>query len=178
MKDLLVEIPWKELPKSFQDAISIARCLQFKYLWIDSICIIQNDPLNWKTVSLKMAEICSEAYLTIAVTGASSSTSGCLFTRWHETNFGVKISHDVGRSHSDLISASHGIKTRYSFKAHKQMMGDLYPPVGVHHSGGERGPFKSDCCPIGFSIFMERRCCGSAGKTGNVNVDIWPGASK
>lgn len=57
IKDLLLEIPWKKLPKTFQDAISITRSLKINYLWIDSLCIIQDDPLDWKIESVKMAEI-------------------------------------------------------------------------------------------------------------------------
>ena len=32
-----------ELPKTFQDAICITRELGVKYLWIDSLCICQDD---------------------------------------------------------------------------------------------------------------------------------------
>ncbi|KAJ5087745.1 HET-domain-containing protein [Penicillium angulare] len=32
-----------ELPKTFQDAIKIARLLHVRYLWIDSLCVIQDD---------------------------------------------------------------------------------------------------------------------------------------
>jgi hypothetical protein len=37
-------IKWSELPPTFQDAIIITKTLGFKYLWIDSLCIIQNSP--------------------------------------------------------------------------------------------------------------------------------------
>jgi hypothetical protein len=36
-------IGWDTLPKTFQDAINITRMLGIRYLWIDSLCIIQND---------------------------------------------------------------------------------------------------------------------------------------
>lgn len=36
-------IPWSGLPKAFQDAICITRSLGLRYLWIDSLCIAQND---------------------------------------------------------------------------------------------------------------------------------------
>lgn len=34
-------IVWSELPKTFQDAISVTHQLGFRYIWIDSLCIIQ-----------------------------------------------------------------------------------------------------------------------------------------
>jgi len=35
-------IPFLEPPKTLQDAMIIARCLGFRYIWIDSLCIIHN----------------------------------------------------------------------------------------------------------------------------------------
>ena len=36
-------ISFAELPKTFQDAIVVSRALRVQYLWIDSLCIIQDD---------------------------------------------------------------------------------------------------------------------------------------
>ena len=41
-------IPWLKLPKTFQDAITVARQMSIRYMWIDSICIIQGDDDDWK----------------------------------------------------------------------------------------------------------------------------------
>jgi len=32
-----------QAPATFRDAIIVARCLEIRYLWIDSLCIIQED---------------------------------------------------------------------------------------------------------------------------------------
>lgn len=42
IRDLRVEIPWTSLPKTFQDAILITRSLGIRFLWIDSLCIMQD----------------------------------------------------------------------------------------------------------------------------------------
>jgi hypothetical protein len=34
-------IPWDRLPKTFQDAIDVTNQLGIKYIWIDSLCILQ-----------------------------------------------------------------------------------------------------------------------------------------
>lgn len=44
----MVEIPWDSLPLTFQQAIIITRLLGKDFIWIDSICIIQNDEVNWR----------------------------------------------------------------------------------------------------------------------------------
>lgn len=36
-------IEWEELPKTFKDAVIVTRALGVRYLWIDSLCIIQDD---------------------------------------------------------------------------------------------------------------------------------------
>lgn len=36
-------IKWSELPKTFQDAIRVTKVLGIRYIWIDSLCILQDD---------------------------------------------------------------------------------------------------------------------------------------
>lgn len=70
-----------ELPKTFLDAVHIARGLGIRYLWIDSLCIVQDDRGDWEIESTKMADIYSGAYLTIAATRSSNCHGGCLSDR-------------------------------------------------------------------------------------------------
>ena len=42
IKDWQHNIPMSELPRTFQDAITVSRILGVDYLWIDSLCIIQD----------------------------------------------------------------------------------------------------------------------------------------
>ena len=37
----------RNLPKSFQDVISVARVIGIRYLWIGSLCIVQDDHDDW-----------------------------------------------------------------------------------------------------------------------------------
>ena len=66
-----------ELPKTFQDAILIARYLQVQYLWIDSLCIIQDSYSDWEYQSSRMADVYAKSYLTIAASSSSDDSSGC-----------------------------------------------------------------------------------------------------
>jgi Heterokaryon incompatibility protein (HET) len=36
-------IDWQDLPKTFQDAIEVCRTIDIRYIWIDSLCIIQDN---------------------------------------------------------------------------------------------------------------------------------------
>jgi hypothetical protein len=37
-------IPWIEIPRAYQDAITVTRRLGFEYIWIDSLCISVRNP--------------------------------------------------------------------------------------------------------------------------------------
>ncbi|KAF2786185.1 HET-domain-containing protein [Melanomma pulvis-pyrius CBS 109.77] len=73
-------IAWKDLSKTFQDAIYLTRTLGFDYIWIDSLCIIRDDSRDWEIESAKMATVYSGGRLTIAATRSSSGRGG-LFAR-------------------------------------------------------------------------------------------------
>jgi len=70
-----------DLCKTFQDAIGIARQFGFDFLWIDSLCIIQNDELDWARESATMGKVYGNSALNIAATGAADGTEGCFFNR-------------------------------------------------------------------------------------------------
>ncbi|RSL94748.1 hypothetical protein CEP52_012448 [Fusarium oligoseptatum] len=69
------------LPKTFQDAIHITRCLGFSYLWIDSLCIIQDSREDWLREAALMGKIYKNAACNIAAPDASNGQQGCLYPR-------------------------------------------------------------------------------------------------
>ncbi|EWZ32427.1 serine/threonine protein kinase [Fusarium oxysporum f. sp. radicis-lycopersici 26381] len=72
------EIPHEQLPINFQEAIKVTRALKIPYLWIDSLCIIQDDPEDWRREAARMGQVFSNAYCTIAATSAAASNEGFL----------------------------------------------------------------------------------------------------
>ena len=58
------------MPATFRDAVTVTRDLGLRYLWIDSLCIIQDDDQDWEAESAKMGSIFDAAHIVI---GASSS---------------------------------------------------------------------------------------------------------
>ncbi|KAI3332696.1 heterokaryon incompatibility protein-domain-containing protein [Ustulina deusta] len=59
------DIPLERLPKTIQDALQITRAIGEKYLWVDALCIIQDDMLDVQRTVYKMDEIYKAASLTI-----------------------------------------------------------------------------------------------------------------
>lgn len=89
-------IPFAALPRTFRDAISVARELSIGYIWIDSLCIIQDSPEDWKNESARMAAVYSNPYLNIAATGASDSSEAFLSSC--SPNYGSTPCHSAGIS--------------------------------------------------------------------------------
>jgi len=67
------------LPKTFQDAVLFTRSLGKRYLWIDSLCIIQNNADDWDREAATMCSVYQGALLTIAAASSSSGRGGLLY---------------------------------------------------------------------------------------------------
>jgi hypothetical protein len=69
------------LPKTLQDAILFTQQLGLNYVWIDSLCIVQDDPDEWAAEAARMGELYSSAYVVLAATQSSSVAEGFLHPR-------------------------------------------------------------------------------------------------
>ncbi|EEU34983.1 uncharacterized protein NECHADRAFT_78531 [Fusarium vanettenii 77-13-4] len=75
------QLGWSQLPRTYRDTICVARLLGIPYVWIDSLCIIQDDGDDWARESSAMANIYENAYLTIAATSSKDSSGGLFSTQ-------------------------------------------------------------------------------------------------
>ncbi|KAI7144431.1 hypothetical protein KC316_g16073 [Hortaea werneckii] len=97
------------LPRTYRETIYLARQLGINHIWIDALCIVQDDNEDWQRESSRMAEIYSGAYI-VFVAAAASNVEGGLdpsvnFHEWrHLTEHQVKAgsmwvrykSHNLG----------------------------------------------------------------------------------
>jgi len=74
-------IPLDSLPATFRDACHIARRLGIRYLWIDSLCILQDSPSDWEVEASRMASIYRNSWLTVFATASASPSSGIIRRR-------------------------------------------------------------------------------------------------
>ncbi|KAL6877716.1 heterokaryon incompatibility domain-containing protein [Trichoderma longibrachiatum] len=75
ISSLCDEVPWDHLSPTYQDSITFLRKFskwhqqeygeEIRYIWIDSLCIIQDSKSDWKKHSLKMSDIYSNSSLTL-----------------------------------------------------------------------------------------------------------------
>ncbi len=63
--DMKMAIPVWMLSKNFADAINVTRQLGLRYIWIDSLCIIQDSPTDWQKEAFMMHKVYRYAEVTI-----------------------------------------------------------------------------------------------------------------
>jgi hypothetical protein len=76
LADHLKELAVASMPQTFRDAVLITRELGIEYLWIDSLCILQDSKEDWQRESSKMGTLYSNAFLTISAAASTDSTQG------------------------------------------------------------------------------------------------------
>ena len=80
-KDLRSGFPIDSLPTTYKDAIQITRSLGIRYLWIDSLCIIQDSSDDWLREAAMMDTVYARSFCNIAALDAADSNGGCFFER-------------------------------------------------------------------------------------------------
>jgi hypothetical protein len=91
---LEAEIALSRLSQTFCDAISVAKSLNVRYLWIDSLCIIQDSVADWNVESRTMLQVYQNAYCNIAATHAKNGSGGLFSNRNPDLlSIDVQLSH-------------------------------------------------------------------------------------
>jgi hypothetical protein len=81
LDERLNSLAFESLCKTHQDAITITRKLGFQYLWIDALCIVQDDQEDWEKEAAQMFNIYRNSVLTLAATSSSSAECGIFSMR-------------------------------------------------------------------------------------------------
>jgi hypothetical protein len=77
----LIEIRTSSLSQTFKDAVETTRKIGFRYIWIDSLCIIQNNKGDWSAEAATMCDVYRNAVLTISAAHAAGGDVGCFEKR-------------------------------------------------------------------------------------------------
>ena len=103
-------IPFSDLPKTFQDAVTVVRKLGLTHLWIDALCIVQDDEASLSKEISRMNEVYAGSTFTVALANAPETDAGFLGTRWplswqdcwltEEGNVNIVAHADAGQQHS------------------------------------------------------------------------------
>ena len=89
-------IRFDELPLTFQDAVTTTRKLKIPYLWIDSLCIIQDSPRDWEQEAGRMALVYAGAVCTLSALGSRNSHGGFFRVAEKKTEFVYRYDLNLG----------------------------------------------------------------------------------
>ena len=78
INDRKVSIPFSSLNQTFKDACKVTRAFELRYLWIDSLCIIQDSLRDWEQESSRMGFVYGNSFLNIAADAADDGDQGFL----------------------------------------------------------------------------------------------------
>lgn len=101
LSDRMECIPLETMPRTYRDAVLLTRSLGISYLWIDSLCIIQDDDDDWKRESSSMAEVYRNAYLTICAMVTSCNDG--LFRGSREQGVRIPSNSQIKEPNSDYF---------------------------------------------------------------------------
>lgn len=90
--------------QTFKDAIEVTRSLGVKYIWIDSLCIIQDSESDWLRESSCMHNVYKYSYCTIAATAAKDDSAGCFMNR--DPVIDLPVRFDFSNLASDISQLS------------------------------------------------------------------------
>ena len=128
----LNNIPFEDLPTTFQDAINISRRLDLEYIWIDALCIVQaqgnEHALDWYNESGRMRYIYGRSYLNIAASIGKNPHEGCFHTPPNynagfvtqittgEISKTMKIGHMAWQDYNNLTTRTHLASRAWAFQ--------------------------------------------------------------
>lgn len=172
-------LPVERFPKTFTYAIEITQRLGLDYLWVDSLCIIQDNVDDWQKESALMSSVFGGSAITIAASSAHDGSQGCFMKppyfsgglRARITDAGLQRVQDFrGKEAYNLSTFSTHLGTR-AWALQEKML----PPRTIHF--GDRGAFwecrttiASEYLPDGFPRQLVSPLVRRKGKF----QDLWP----
>ncbi|KAG9192784.1 hypothetical protein G6011_11518 [Alternaria panax] len=85
------QIPLNNLPQTIKDAMLVTIELELEYLWVDALCIIQDDNADKSVELARMADIYSEAHITLLASRSSGARDGFLNSRYIARERGYRL---------------------------------------------------------------------------------------
>ena len=100
----------ERLSKTFREAVHATRKLGYRYIWIDSLCIKQDDGDDWAAEAATMCDVYQHATLTIAAAHAPGGDVGCFAERdgLLALPFFIELPHATSSTPTRIMFTSYG----------------------------------------------------------------------
>lgn len=121
------------LARTFQDAVELCRKLCFQYLWIDSLCIIQGDVMEWRREAGRMTTMYGNAGLVVVASASKGDDVGMYPPRlvhyYKDFPFGtnddrLKITVQPWREHDGHAFSGEGPLSKRAWAYQERVLGN------------------------------------------------------
>jgi hypothetical protein len=112
LEDLERVVPVGALPKNFCDAILLTCFLDVEYLWIDSLCIIQDSKSDWDTEAATMGDVYAHSFCNIAGTASQNVAQGLFVSRDPKALQLIEIKFQKGQGQIEVSQMVRTIASR------------------------------------------------------------------
>jgi len=106
LADLKSGITVSALPQTLRDAVQTTRDLGYQYLWVDAVCIIQDDNKDIARETAAMAGIYRNSTMTILAATSSSVGEGYLNYPREQPSF-ITLPVELPNGETGQIGISH-----------------------------------------------------------------------
>lgn len=123
------DLAWDCLPPTIQDAVKVTTGMGHRFLWVDSLCIVQDDEVEKAQQIAVMPQIYHNATMTILASRSESALEGFLHERMgRPVTFAVKLPFRCPEG----FCHSHGAKDGSVYAVHLE---DELRPEPLDHRG-------------------------------------------
>lgn len=105
-----IGIDIQRMPATFKDAIYVAKKLEIRYIWIDALCIVQDDRDDWEAESVTMCDVFAHSQVTICAAKCSSPAEHFLLRPTDDLlslHFQSKLRPDMSGKYSVRLKPRH-----------------------------------------------------------------------
>lgn len=140
ISDHLANINMANLTQAVADAIKLCQALNIKYLWVDALCIIQDNREDWAKEAAEMANIYANSLVTLCILQGDSCLDGFLERRHSPLTLQLPFSSRLQSKVKGRLFLRMGSPPSQNLKLHNPLLG---PPVSRGLDVPERMEFGS-----------------------------------
>jgi hypothetical protein len=118
-----------DLPNTCRDAVVVARALGVRYIWIDSLCIVQDSKEDWEREAAAMCDVYSNAIVTLAGLDSPDSDTGLFVSDPTRQTYYLPCVLENGEL-GNVYARKHYVKLLMGF-----LHADRAPPAGDDFGG-------------------------------------------
>jgi hypothetical protein len=126
ISEFQISIPIHKLSRVFQDVLLVTNGLGFEYIWIDSLCIVQDDVADWMREALLRGDVYRNASCNISASAFASGEEGFVLARRRLDPTPVFLKADIDPSIFTWSQGDNIYGFMYQYPLEETMRGALF----------------------------------------------------